>query len=36
MNLSARDAELWLGMLRQMLWKLRTGQSRPPLGPGKS
>ena len=27
MNLNARDAELWLGMLRQMLWKLRTGQS---------
>ncbi len=22
MNLSARDAELWLGMLRQILWKL--------------
>lgn len=23
MNLSGRDAELWLGMLRQILWKLR-------------
>lgn len=29
MNLTARDAELWLGMLRQILWKLRTGQIRP-------
>jgi len=24
LNLSPRDAELWLGMLRQMLWKIRT------------
>jgi tRNA/rRNA methyltransferase len=23
LNLSAEDAELWLGMLRQILWKLR-------------
>jgi tRNA/rRNA methyltransferase len=26
MNLSSRDAELWLGMLRQILWKIRTGE----------
>ena len=26
MNLSSRDAELWLGMLRQILWKLRTAE----------
>ncbi len=26
MNLSSKDAELWLGMLRQMLWKIRTGE----------
>ena len=25
LNLSSQDAELWLGMLRQMLWKIRTG-----------
>jgi TrmH family RNA methyltransferase len=25
-NLSARDAELWLGMLRQIVWKLRAAQ----------
>jgi tRNA/rRNA methyltransferase len=24
LNLSADDAELWLGMLRQMLWKIKT------------
>jgi TrmH family RNA methyltransferase len=24
MNLNARDAEVWLGMLRQLLWKLRS------------
>jgi hypothetical protein len=23
MDLSAKDAEVWLGMLRQMLWKMR-------------
>jgi hypothetical protein len=23
LGLSGRDAELWLGMLRQMLWKIR-------------
>jgi tRNA/rRNA methyltransferase len=23
MNLNTRDSELWLGMLRQILWKLR-------------
>ena len=26
MNFTSRDAELWLGMLRQILWKLRAGQ----------
>ena len=26
MNLNARDAEVYLGMLRQILWKLRAGQ----------
>jgi tRNA/rRNA methyltransferase len=25
LNLQAEDAELWLGMLRQMLWKIRDG-----------
>lgn len=25
MDLSAKDAELWLGMLRQILWKVRSG-----------
>ena len=25
-NLEARDAEVWLGMLRQILWKLRSGE----------
>jgi TrmH family RNA methyltransferase len=28
MNLSSTDAELWLGMLRQMLWKIRTEEKR--------
>ena len=29
MNLDPRDAELWLGMLRQILWKLnRTSQDQ--------
>ena len=32
LNLNARDAELCLGMLRQMLWKLRTGRNGPPPG----
>ena len=27
LNLSAGDAELWLGILRQILWKMRSGQS---------
>jgi TrmH family RNA methyltransferase len=27
LHLSANDAEAWLGMLRQILWKLRSGQS---------
>jgi TrmH family RNA methyltransferase len=26
LNLSSKDAELWLGMLRQMLWKIRARQ----------
>jgi TrmH family RNA methyltransferase len=26
LNLSADDAKLWLGMLRQILWKLRSGK----------
>jgi len=26
LHLSPDDAELWLGMLRQMLWKMRTGE----------
>ena len=26
MNLSSEDAELWLGMLRQMLWKMKQGR----------
>ena len=25
MNLSSKDAELWLGMLRQILWKMKAG-----------
>jgi tRNA/rRNA methyltransferase len=25
LNLQTEDAELWLGMLRQMLWKIRAG-----------
>jgi tRNA/rRNA methyltransferase len=26
LNLSASDAEVWLGMLRQMVWKMKPGQ----------
>jgi hypothetical protein len=26
LNLSARDAIIWLGMLRQILWKVRSQQ----------
>ena len=26
LNLSVSDAEAWLGMLRQILWKLRSGK----------
>ncbi|MDR3721288.1 MAG: TrmH family RNA methyltransferase, partial [Candidatus Acidoferrales bacterium] len=26
LNLPARDAVIWLGMLRQIVWKMRTGQ----------
>jgi tRNA/rRNA methyltransferase len=29
LNLSADDAKLWLGMLRQILWKLRSGKEPP-------
>ena len=36
MSLNTRDAELWLGMLRQLLWKLRAGQNDPPHRPGNS
>ena len=25
LNLQGGDAELWLGMLRQILWKIRSG-----------
>ncbi len=28
-KLSSDDAELWLGMLRQIAWKLRTGEAGP-------
>ncbi len=26
LSLSPDDAEVWLGMLRQMIWKMRSGQ----------
>jgi hypothetical protein len=26
LNLSARDAEVWMGMLRQMIWKMKPSQ----------
>ena len=26
LRLSAEDAEIWLGMLRQIIWKMRSGQ----------
>jgi tRNA/rRNA methyltransferase len=29
LSLQAGDVELWLGMLRQMLWKIRAGGERP-------
>jgi TrmH family RNA methyltransferase len=29
LNLPARDAVVWLGILRQILWKLRSGEKRP-------
>lgn len=29
LNLSALDAEVWLGILRQILWKVRSGQKPP-------
>ena len=28
LELSAKDAEVWLGMLRQMLWKMKPRNSR--------
>ncbi|MFI5059165.1 MAG: RNA methyltransferase [Candidatus Acidiferrales bacterium] len=28
LNLSAGDAEVWLGMLRQILWKIRSGKEK--------
>jgi tRNA/rRNA methyltransferase len=28
LNLSASDAEVWLGMLRQMVWKMRSGKEK--------
>jgi tRNA/rRNA methyltransferase len=28
LNLSASDAEVWLGMLRQMVWKIRSGKEK--------
>ena len=27
LNLNAHDAEVWMGMLRQILWKLKSGES---------
>ena len=33
MNLNTRDAEVCLGMLRQVLWKLRAGEKHPVRGP---
>ena len=29
LKLSARDAAVWLGMLRQIVWKLRTNENKP-------
>ncbi|MFZ0314110.1 MAG: RNA methyltransferase [Candidatus Korobacteraceae bacterium] len=28
MDVASKDAELWLGMLRQMLWKIRSGEDQ--------
>jgi len=28
LKLSSEDAELWVGMVRQMLWKMRAGEQR--------
>ena len=30
LNLQERDAEVWLGILRQILWKIRAGESSEP------
>jgi len=32
LHMQASDAEVWLGMLRQIVWKLRTGQTADLLG----
>ena len=29
LKLPARDSELWLGMLRQILWKIKIGEHPP-------
>ena len=29
LKLPARDSELWLGMLRQILWKMKSGEHSP-------
>jgi hypothetical protein len=29
LNLPVRDAVVWLGILRQILWKLRSGKVSP-------
>jgi len=29
LKLPARDSELWLGMLRQILWKMKSGERSP-------
>jgi hypothetical protein len=30
MNLPAQDAVIWLGMMRQIVWKMRSDQNSPP------
>jgi tRNA/rRNA methyltransferase len=29
LKLPARDSELWLGMMRQILWKIKSGERSP-------
>jgi tRNA C32,U32 (ribose-2'-O)-methylase TrmJ len=29
LKLPARDSDLWLGMLRQILWKIKSGEHAP-------